>query len=153
MPGSQSLPFLREGRFCAECGEYSARLSFLLFEDGIPHGETGHRWHYIRVALSHCSNCGMGLLERNTHECLRPGESMQRIERRAVWPTEMEKLLAAVEDCRRPYDSRCDCPLHKSLKGSLKTRWTPPFDAKRSQEGRLPRVKVRWSDGLPQWVY
>ena len=62
-------------------------------------------------------------------------------------------LLAAVEDCRRPYDSRCDCLLHKSLKSSLKARWTPPFDAKRSQEGLLPRVKIAWEDGLPRWVY
>lgn len=153
MEQGDPFPFLRQGRFCVECGEFSARLVLLLLEDGQPHGSPGHQIYYTRISLSQCASCGIGLLERDAHECAGPSESLQRTERRAVWPEDFTKLLASVDDCPRPFDARCDCLLHKSLIESLKIRWTVPFDVRRKQEGKLPRLRLSWKEGLPKFAF
>lgn len=143
----------REGRFCVECGQFSARLTFLLEEDGIPHGEPGHERRYLRLSLSHCANCGMGLLERDTHDCTNPAESWQRLERCVVWPADMPPLLQAVTDCPRAYDARCGCPLHQSLKGTLQPVWPVQPHDQAPRDSRCPRIKLLWREGTPAWKF
>lgn len=142
----------RQGKkTCASCGSGKLSVAAIIDQEGIPPGEEGHTITYFQVILTHCPECGCGIVERLDHDCFDWEEVFDQYEWYLLDKPDFDTLLDGLKSCPDPMSPDCICAVHLGLRSSVNTLPVNSWGWALEGEHHEHKVKVRWSKVVP-WL-